>query len=510
MKQISSALKPVCSTIVILLLIFSRREAKAQLFQRTFTVNGRVINIKDLNRKIKAILDSASCPGLSFAVIDHDKVVFYNTYGYKEMSRTNSGRLKGNGKVNKNTIFEACSCSKNFFALAVNRLLDQGVLDLDVPLYKYLEYPKLAYDDRYKLITARMVLSHTSGLENWKWDNDRTQLEFIANPGEKFWYSGEGYMYLAKVIEKLTNKSPEQYMNELVIEPLHLKRTFLYFSKDGKSPGNYCLGHTTFLDPVRHTKNQAPHMASYIHTTAKDYATLLAAFFNGQYLPRKQIEEVVGTDLVHHYHYPEPIPYNHWGLGFAVGYENQDTVVYQAGNNGDFKGYGWYSVTKKIGYTMFANGEFGDQLLEVLDSLTTGEHTIFLPEHNIFGKERGIQYPSLKFKLLHVYNKEGYPDALTYFRTIASNKDYAISEDDFEECVDLFMGKEPEFAGYIAAEYENRYPSSQEAIFLHGKVMVQKEDFEGAVNDFQRALKADTTRQGEINDLISRYSRKKQ
>jgi CubicO group peptidase (beta-lactamase class C family) len=501
---------------LFLLLILSYQEVKAQLFQKTFQVNGRVIKIKDLNRQIEGILDTASLAGLSFAVIDHNKVVFFNTYGYKEFYRSKNGSLKGKGKVNKRTIFEACSLSKSFFVFAVYRLVDQGILDLDVPLYQYLSYPRLEYDDRYKKITARMVLSHTSGLENWQFYNDPARLEIINEPGEKFLYSGEGYVYLSKVVEKLLNKSIEEYMKELVFEPLQIKRTFTRFSEDGRSPGNYALGHDVFLKPVPKEKKQFlpiakyintnTNIASYINTTAKSYAQLLIAFFNGRFLSDKRMEDIIGPDTVKHFHYPETIGYNHWGPGFAVSYENEDTVVYQNGDNGAFKSFGFYSVSKKMGYAMFVNGELGDQIIRVLDSLTTGQHIIFNRGHCIFDDFRGCQYPSLMFKVLNVYNKQGSLAAINYVKVICPQNDSLTPKSEFNECAEFFFGREPELAASIALEYARRYPSAPEAFILHGKAVMRKKGFEEAINDFEYAIKLDNTLHRQLDPLISRCS----
>jgi CubicO group peptidase (beta-lactamase class C family) len=69
--------------------------------------------------------------------------------------------------VNDQTLFEAASVSKPIFAYFVMRMVEKGLLNLDTPLYKYLPYPDIEHDDRYKLITARMVLNHTTGFPNW-------------------------------------------------------------------------------------------------------------------------------------------------------------------------------------------------------------------------------------------------------------------------------------------------------------------------------------------------------
>src|SRR5438552_1023492 len=171
--------------------------------QKEFMLNGRLIKAGQLNKQIGSIVENAGIPGLSFAVIADDKVVFYHTYGYKEYERTKDGTLKGKGRVNKKTLFEACSMSKTFMTFAALRLAEKGILNLDTPLYRYLPNPRLEHDERYMKITGRMVLSHSSGIENWQNYNNPDKLEILSDPGTRFNYSGEGYVYLSQVCEKL-------------------------------------------------------------------------------------------------------------------------------------------------------------------------------------------------------------------------------------------------------------------------------------------------------------------
>ncbi|WEA01635.1 serine hydrolase domain-containing protein [Mucilaginibacter sp. SJ] len=493
MKKITGKSKYGILLITFLLMTLSYGKVEAQLFQTTFKVNGRVIKINELNKKIEGIIDSASIPGLSFAVIDHNEVVFYHTYGFKQIEKLPRGTIRHKGKVNKRSLFEACSLSKSFFVFAVQQLVDQGVLNLDTPLYRYLTYPRLEHDERYKKITGRMILSHSSGIENWQHYNAPDKLEIVSEPGKEFVYSGEGYVYLSKVIEKLLGTSTENYMKELVYKPLKLKRTFTVFSKDGLSPDNYTVGHNNFMEPSSKEKNQSPNIAGLINTTANDYAKLLIGFFkNNNYLSQKRISEMTGADT--NKHYPMMDKNDYWGPGFGVNHEERDTVLFQAGNNDVFKGFGFYSYTRKSGYVMFANGEPGDRIIKILDSLTTAQHHIF---------DFNSQYPNSTLKILNVYNKQGYLPALDYFNVLLSEKGNLISKKDFSEWANLFLEKEPKFSAAIAMEYENRYPSCQDAFILHGNAMVKIKRIEDGIRDYKKAIELDNTSRVQLENLIA-------
>ena len=114
------------------------------------------------------------------------------------------------------------------FAFFVMKYVEEGRLDLDKPLYEYLPYPDIAYDDRYKKITARMVLSHRSGFPNWRENEKDKKLKIKFEPGTDYEYSGEGYQYLALVlkhIEKTDWNGLKASFQKKVVEPLNMKQT---------------------------------------------------------------------------------------------------------------------------------------------------------------------------------------------------------------------------------------------------------------------------------------------
>src|SRR4029078_6503121 len=95
--------------------------------------------------------------------------------------------------VTESTRFEAASLSKPVTAYVALQLVDAGRLALDAPLTKYMPYADLPAYPRAKTMTARHVLSHTTGFANWR---RRDPLKLFFAPGERFRYSGEGYVYL--------------------------------------------------------------------------------------------------------------------------------------------------------------------------------------------------------------------------------------------------------------------------------------------------------------------------
>lgn len=171
-----------------------------------------------MDRFIESYQKYFGIPGVSLALIRDGKLVYQKTYGVRNTMTAD--------KVDNNTLFEAASITKPVFSFAVQRLAERGVFDLDKPLWLYLPYPDIEKDERYKLITAKHVLTHRTGFPNWRWENQDRKLNIKFTPGTGYGYSGEGFEYLKMVIEKITGKKVEQVLQEEVIEPMGLYHTF--------------------------------------------------------------------------------------------------------------------------------------------------------------------------------------------------------------------------------------------------------------------------------------------
>jgi CubicO group peptidase (beta-lactamase class C family) len=137
-------------------------------------------------------MDSRLIPGLSLAFVNEGRISHRAAYGLADAS---SGRA-----VTHDTVFEAGSLSKPVFAYAALKCCEAGVLNLDTQLADYLKVPYLEDDPRHRTITARHVLSHTTGFPNWR---RKKPLKTHFRPGERHSYSSEGYVYLQHVLSHL-------------------------------------------------------------------------------------------------------------------------------------------------------------------------------------------------------------------------------------------------------------------------------------------------------------------
>jgi CubicO group peptidase (beta-lactamase class C family) len=275
-------IKNFMSAALALLMLCTAQGSTAQIK----TLKGKNLPAKELDDFIRKQMDSLKIPALSFAIIQHGRVVYYKATGIKNE--------KGEA-VDSNTVFEAASMTKPVFAYAVHKLVQQGKLNLDTPLYKYYPYDDIDYDDRYKLLTARMVLSHTTGFPNWRNGGDLT-IKF--EPGTKYSYSGEGYEYLALVVKHLLGKKVQDIVQDEVCTPLSMDHAFLI-------KNDYVLAH--LADGMQNNKDWGsnivwlrPYVALGLCTEAKEYAKFVielmketrdsTSAFRQMCVPQMQIE----------------------------------------------------------------------------------------------------------------------------------------------------------------------------------------------------------------------------
>lgn len=325
------------------------------------TPTGKSIQTSEVTSWLREKMKSNNTPGAQLAIINDGEVVFH----------TALGKAKINALVTKHTVFEGASLSKPMFGYFVMKLEEQGLIDLDKPLYQYLPYEDIAHDERYKKITARYVLSHQTGFPNWRDEDGRTGLTIDFEPGTDFQYSGEGYQYLALVLQKILNTNAvglQKRFHKEVAKPLRLKVTRYIQNrrnlkikadafKEGKWYTNRDFGKEEFGS------------AYGVHSTALDWSKFIIALMNKEGLSSKSYTELfkVQKEL------PEGSPnktngITHLTLGFYGGQLPFGTVYGHGGNNDKkFTSLFFFIPDSKMGFVLFTNSSFGEQMgLELL------------------------------------------------------------------------------------------------------------------------------------------------
>jgi len=195
-------------------------------------LDGSKISTTEIDKTVKRLMEAANVQGLNLAILNNNKASFIKSYGFRNKPM--------NTMLDTSTIVYAASFSKPVFGYLIMKLVDEKKLELDKPLYQYLKKPIPEYeyfsdlknDDRWKLITARMCLSHTTGLPNVRWFHPVTSvmdtlgiIKIYFTPGTKYAYSGEGFKLLQLVIEEITSKNTDELAQEKIFKPLGMTRT---------------------------------------------------------------------------------------------------------------------------------------------------------------------------------------------------------------------------------------------------------------------------------------------
>jgi len=230
---------------------------------------------------VSSLMEKAKVHGLAIAIVIKNNLVYQRYFGLRDKEK--------NDPFKPGTIFYGASLSKPIFADILLQLVESNQLQLDTPLYKYLPNPLHTYktnllqqilganfidytglhDERYKKITARMCLSHTTGLPNWRWLESDQKLKIKFEPGTRYSYSGEGMFLLQFVIEELTGRDFEEIANEKIFTPLHMNRSSYVWQRAYET--NYCIGHDANGNFVGIPKNNVPNAAGSLSTTLEDF-----------------------------------------------------------------------------------------------------------------------------------------------------------------------------------------------------------------------------------------------
>jgi CubicO group peptidase (beta-lactamase class C family) len=322
--------------------------------------------IADLEKRLPTLLAQATTvPGVSMAVVADAKLQWRGAFGVKD--------FVSRAAVDHDTVFEAGSVSKTVFAYAVLKLCEKGVLSLDTPLTKYTSDRFLTGDARLDQITARHVLSHTTGFQNWRSKQEPLAIRF--SPGERWDYSGEGYSYLQSVMTGLVGHVDpkhckpfedglkvcatdfDAYMKANLLVPFGMTSSG-YLYQEGMARPHDDKGRmnpdrkATSIDAARYGS------AGGLHTTPTDYAKFLieiidpkpsdAYRLSASSLKEMARPQVKITDSIS------------WGVGWAIepGKAGGD-IISHSGDNPGFKALTAASVERKAAFIIMTNGDRG-------------------------------------------------------------------------------------------------------------------------------------------------------
>lgn len=277
-------------------------------------------------------------------------------------------------KVNVSTIFEAASLSKVVLAYITMQLAAEKKINLDTPLFRYFDYPRMKNDKDSKKITARMVLNHTTGWPNWTqnpmqkaWGNSILKTQFT--PGTKWTYSGEGFVYLQLAIQSILNKDFQSIANERVFKPLGMKNSSFIWEERFADWATY--GHNSKNEPTGRTEYFLPNAAFSLLTTATDYSLFLTHLAK-KYLPTMLTAPISLYDPIKPDSNAKQLS---WGLGLGIQKNELGKMAWHWGDNGDYKTFFIILPEKQQMLVCFTNSINGLKLMKPLANHFFGKAT---------------------------------------------------------------------------------------------------------------------------------------
>lgn len=264
-------------------------------------LDGTTIDPAALTARIEELTREAGVQGLTVVVFNDGEAVYSRAFGI--------ANLETRRPLRTDTVLYGASLSKAVFSVLVMRLVERGVIDLDTRLQDYIDEPlwvnrgeawhenlsDLRGDERYRKITARMCLSHTSGFPNWRWFEPDEKLRIRFDPGARYGYSGEGFTFLQIVLEKLTGKRLEQLMRQEIFEPFGMATSSYIWQP--RFERDYAVGHRANGTVYPKDKDNAARAASTLETTTEDYARFLRAVLRGEGLTRASWKEIFSPQV---------------------------------------------------------------------------------------------------------------------------------------------------------------------------------------------------------------------
>jgi CubicO group peptidase (beta-lactamase class C family) len=329
-------------------------------------------------------------PGAAVAIVQGGEVVWSRGFGIRDQD--------SKGPVSDDTLFEAASVSKTVFSYAALKLCEKGIIELDTPLSRYTARPFVEGDRRLDQITARRILSHSSGLAEWR-SNDGPMIR--SEPGSAFDYSGEGYFYLQSVITHLTGKTDssqcakyeadfevcatdfDEFMKRNLLQPFGM-RFSRYLSEPGRNQ-TVAIGHDTRAKPIIKGTTRRSDVARYgavggLKTSASEYAKFLIEVvapkspdnfrLSGRSLKemaRPQIKLGKGGEID---------GCSSWALGWGVRERAWGNLLVHSGGQAGFRSLALASVERKSGFIILTNSDNGGKLINEAEMMAMAEKLV--------------------------------------------------------------------------------------------------------------------------------------
>ena len=211
-----------------------------------------------------------------------------------------------------------------------------------------------------------MVLNHTTGWPNWAqnplqkaWGTSTLKTQF--EPGTKWSYSGEGFVFLQLAIQSILKKDFQSIATERVFKPLAMKNSSFIWEERFTETATY--GFNIKNEPTERGEFFLPNAAFSLLTTATDYSLFIKA------LLKKQLSALLTNEV------PTNAKHLFWGLGVGIQKNELGKMVWHWGDNGDYKTFFMVNPEKEQIMVCFTNSINGLKLMKPLANAYFGKAT---------------------------------------------------------------------------------------------------------------------------------------
>ena len=364
-KQFFSRLLATTLTIVIGSVCVSAQQ------RSVVRLDSSKISSSEIDTEVTRLMELAHVTGVGIAILNDGKVAYVKSYGFRDKEK----QLP----LTPDSVMTAASLTKPVFATMVLQLVHEDIIELDKPVYEYLpkplpeypEYKDLADDQRYKQITMRMLLDHTSGFPNWRRFTNDKKLSINFPPGSRFAYSGEGIALAQMVVETVIGKSVNELMNERVFQPLGMTRTSMV--SEERFEDDHAIGYDEQGKSLGLERREKGNAAGSMQTTLRDYARFIQAVLSGGILDRKSRDLMLSPQIqiMSKHEFPslstETTTTNRaihlsYGLGWGLYQTRYGKAFFKEGHDEGWRHYVVCFDRPKTGILIMANSSNGEDI----------------------------------------------------------------------------------------------------------------------------------------------------
>ncbi|MEM6539857.1 MAG: serine hydrolase [Bacteroidota bacterium] len=256
--------------IFVMIGCFQKHEpTKTILVQEVATTSDRKAVFVALDTLIPSLLEKFEVPSITVSYIEDATVAWSGVFGQRSPGV----------KADTQTLYLCASITKPLTTEVFLRLVDQGKVSLDEPMYPDFVDPDIKNDPRAKLLTPKHVLTHQTGFPNWRRMTGGV-LKFVNDPGTQMGYSGEGFYYLVRFVEQKMGKPFNEIAQEVLFDPLGMENSAL--SEQAWYEDRLAWPKFPNGDWVSPRTRKEAFGAGGLFTTSEDYAHFLISIMKNE------------------------------------------------------------------------------------------------------------------------------------------------------------------------------------------------------------------------------------